>query len=125
MRNSVIETVNSCCFVRYAVTEGSMKRKRWISIELEHRETTMTIRHSVEVSADAKDGQAEPVPAPPSCPVCGCTDLLPLNELLTAHSGSQADLSRALTAGELHLVTGGNELRLCQRSFESFRETRR
>jgi hypothetical protein len=101
-----------------------MTRKRRLSIEFERREVTVTIRHSTDV-VGPEDGGRGAGDAPTACRICGCPDLLPLGESMARYSGSNADLSLALTNGELHLDARGSELWVCERSFEVFKATRR
>ena len=104
------ETVNPGAYLRTGLHEGEMKRKRRVSIEFERREVTVTVRHSADVAVSPEGEEHASGSAPAHCFICGC---------------SQLDLSRALSTGELHLAVTGNELWLCERSFEAFKETRR
>lgn len=101
-----------------------MTRKRRLSIEFERREVTVTVRHSTDV-ADPENRGGGPGGAPGACRICGCPNLLPLGESMARCSGRQADLSLALTTGALHLDAAGGELRVCERSFEIFKEAAR
>jgi hypothetical protein len=105
--------------------ERDMERKRRLTIEFERREVTMTIRHSADVAVGSEGQPDAASDAPAGCLICGCPELLPLSDSMARYSGRQLDLSEALTTGELHLAAMGNELWLCERSFERFKETRR
>ncbi len=101
-----------------------MKRKRRLSIEFEHREVTVTVRRSIDAAALEDEARVDGN-ASAGCRMCGCQNLLPLGESMARYPGNQADLSLALTTGELHLASGGGQLWLCERSFEVFKEARR
>jgi hypothetical protein len=102
-----------------------MQRKKRVTIEFERREVTMTIRHTADVAAGPEGQEVSADGASTACLICGCPQLLPLGDSMARYSGRQVDLSEALTTGELHLAAVGNELWLCERSFETFKETRR
>jgi hypothetical protein len=101
-----------------------MKRRRRLSIEVERREWSVTVGHCPGGAAPEDAGRA-PGDAPSSCRICGCPSLLRLGESIARYSGSRADLSLALTRGDLHLAAAGGELWLCERSFQIFQEARR
>jgi len=125
MVNIGIGTVNPSQSFRIVLHEGEMKGKRRLSIEFERREVTLTVRHSTDVTVSS-DGQGHtPGSTPASCLICGCPTLLPLADSIARYSGCQLDWSRALASGQLHLSAEGAELWLCERSIESFKETRR
>ncbi len=119
------ETVNPGAYLRTGLHEGEMKRKRRVSIEFERREVTVTVRHSADVAVSPEGKEHASGSAPANCFICGCSQLLPIGDSMARYSGSQVDLSRALSTGELHLAVTGNELWLCERSFDAFKETRR
>jgi hypothetical protein len=124
MVNMGIENVNPSWSIRVVLTEGEMKGKRRLSIEFERREVTITVRHSTDVTVNLAGQEPANGSTPAICLVCGCRTLLPLADSMAHYSGSQLDLSHALTNGELHLAASGNELWICEQSFETFKQTR-
>jgi hypothetical protein len=125
MVNTRIENVNPKPVFRTGIAEDLMKKKRRLSLEVERRELIMTIRHAAGAGGLREDiGHATGI-APATCLICGCLRMLPLAESMARYAGSHLELSRALTNGEIHLAAAGNELWLCEQSFEAFKETRR
>ncbi len=99
-----------------------MKKTTRLLIELKRRQVTITLRQSPDIGASAENIAQPLAEAPVACPVCGCSSLISLSGTILRDLGSQADLSQALEAGEIHLATAGSEAWLCETSFEKFRD---
>jgi hypothetical protein len=102
------------------IPEGEMKRTRRVSIEFKHREVTIFVRTAI---GNADEGEPVDEPAPVSCPTCGAAQFLKFEHALARRPQRRAALSLAMAKGEVHVALRGNELWLCQRSFEIFVET--
>jgi hypothetical protein len=103
------------------VAEDEMKRTRRLSIEVEHREVTVT---ATTFGGIPRDGQPEASETPLTCPACGSPHLLRLIDAIARNPGSEIALSRALALGRVHIASRGSELWLCEPSFEAFTQAK-
>jgi NAD-dependent DNA ligase len=105
-----------------------MKRTRRITVEVEQRKVTFSFTRMVvpevraaEREAENTDGQAQ-APVPPVCPVCGSAWIA-----VGGNTGEDAAVNKTAIYQALqrigahaHLSVTG-EIRICSKSFESFR----
>jgi hypothetical protein len=97
-----------------------MKRTKRLSIEIRHREVTITVHGS---TLHAQDRNSEAANAPAACPACGS----PWVTMVTPGDGDVPAgtdrIHRALLQSGLHVqVNPAGQLRICQGSFEKLKE---
>lgn len=101
---------------RPRLSKGAMKRTQRLSIEIQHREVTIS-----EVGPVLSVPNTEPVPAESvtACPVCGGRWITIVARVVGDASASTERICHALQQSGLHLqVSPAGQLQICQRSFE-------
>jgi hypothetical protein len=79
-----------------------MKRKRRVSLQIEHREIALFASPPEPQPGEAPGGQ--PVAArPEKCPVCGAPDMLPLADAVATAALSLAALHEGMQRNRFHL----------------------
>ena len=98
-----------------------MKKVKRLSIELRHREVTITVEGPTLHVQDAEPDAANAVTACPACGSAWITVVAPTGGGVPAGVDS---IRRALEQSGLHVqVTPTGQLRICAQSFDALQET--
>ena len=102
------------------LTKDAMKRTKRLSIEVRHREVTITVQGS---TLHVQDSEPDAASAPAACPTCGSPWIARVAPADGDAPTSIDSIHRALQQSGLHVqVSLAGELRICQRSFEELKE---
>jgi hypothetical protein len=97
-----------------------MKTTKRLSIELQHREVTISVAGS---PLHVQDGEPDAVNTTTVCPTCGSPWVTLVAPMGGAGSASIDHIRIALKQTRLHLqVSPAGQLQICRRSFEEIKE---
>ncbi len=98
-----------------------MKVTKRLSIEFQHREVTISVAGA---TLHVQDSESDALHSPAFCPTCGGPWITILARMEGEAPANTDRIRHALQQSGLHLqVSPLGQLRICQRSFEQFKET--
>jgi hypothetical protein len=101
-------------------TKDAMKRTKRLSIELQHREVTITVTGS---ALHVRDSEPDSSKTPTVCPTCGSPWITIVAQVDGDAPASTDRIRRALEQFGLHLqVSPAGQPQICRRSFEEIKE---